>query len=98
MLFRALTYAGLKAFATDAPAPPRIARGAPEGSTYGFAGDEHGRVFYPDGGAGARLAIGDAVECVTPHCDPPVNLYDHYHVVRGDTLVDIWPVDARGKR
>ncbi|MFN4088953.1 MAG: DSD1 family PLP-dependent enzyme [Alphaproteobacteria bacterium] len=95
----AVTDGGLKAFATDAPSPPRIARGAPEGATYGFAGDEHGRVFYPDGGAGApRLAIGDAVECVTPHCDPTVNLYDHYHVVRGDTLVAIWPVDARGKR
>src|SRR3546814_5743347 len=51
----AVTDAGLKALATDAPAPPRIARGAPERSAYGFAGDEHGRVFYPDGGAGARL-------------------------------------------
>jgi D-serine deaminase-like pyridoxal phosphate-dependent protein len=29
-------------------------------------------------------------------CDPPVNLYDVYHVVHGDTLVDIWPIDARG--
>jgi len=96
----AVTDAGLKAFATDAPSPPRIARGAPEGSTYGFAGDEHGRVFYPAAaeGTGPRLAIGDAVECVTPHCDPTVNLYDHYHVVRGDTLVEIWPVDARGRR
>jgi 3-hydroxy-D-aspartate aldolase len=38
------------------------------------------------------------VECVTPHCDPTVNLHDYYHIVSGDTLVDIWPVDARGKR
>jgi D-serine deaminase-like pyridoxal phosphate-dependent protein len=38
------------------------------------------------------------IECVTPHCDPTVNLHDFYHVVSGDTLVDIWPVDARGKR
>lgn len=96
----AVTDAGLKAFATDAPSPPRIARGAPEGASYGFAGDEHGRVFYDTsaGGTGKRLAVGDAVECVTPHCDPTVNLYDHYHVVRGDTLVAIWPVDARGRR
>nr|MBC8242310.1 DSD1 family PLP-dependent enzyme [Alphaproteobacteria bacterium] len=36
------------------------------------------------------------IECVTPHCDPNVNLYNCYHVVRGDTLVDIWPVAARG--
>jgi D-serine deaminase-like pyridoxal phosphate-dependent protein len=33
---------------------------------------------------------------VVPHCDPNVNLYDWYHCVRGDRLVDLWPVDARG--
>jgi len=26
-----------------------------------------------------------------------VNLYDAYHVVRDGTLVDIWPVTARGR-
>jgi D-serine deaminase-like pyridoxal phosphate-dependent protein len=25
-----------------------------------------------------------------------VSLYDVYHVVHGDTLVDIWPIGARG--
>jgi len=91
----ATTDAGLKAFATDGP-PPRIARGAPSGSVYGWAGDEHGRVTLPPGAP--PLKIGDMLECVTPHCDPTVNLYDCYHVCRGDTLVDVWPVDARGKR
>lgn len=89
------TDGGLKAFATDGPAP-EIARGAPAGSSYGWSGDEHGRVTLPDGAA--PLAIGAMLECVTPHCDPTVNLHDCYHVCRGDTLVDIWPVDARGKR
>lgn len=91
----ATTDGGLKAFATDGPAPD-IARGAPEGATYGWAGDEHGRVTLPEGAA--PLKLGDMLECVTPHCDPTVNLHDCYHVCRGDTLVDIWPVDARGKR
>jgi D-serine deaminase-like pyridoxal phosphate-dependent protein len=45
---------------------------------------------------GQSLDIGARIECVTPHCDPTINLYDHYHCVRGDTLVDIWPIDARG--
>ena len=31
---------------------------------------------------------------MTPHCDPTVNLHDWYHVVRGDTLVDVWPVEC----
>lgn len=87
--------AGLKAFATDGPKPV-IARGAPEGATYTFFGDEHGKLILPEGVA--KPEIGHRLECVTPHDDPTVNLYDVYHVVRGDTLVDIWPVDARGKR
>jgi 3-hydroxy-D-aspartate aldolase len=91
----ATTDGGLKAFATDGP-KPRIARGAPEGSEYGWSGDEHGRVSLPDGAE--PLKLGNMLECVTPHCDPTVNLHDCYHVCRGDVLVDIWPVDARGKR
>jgi 3-hydroxy-D-aspartate aldolase len=89
------TDAGLKAFATDGPAP-EVAIGAPEGSRYQFFGDEHGKLILPDGAE--KPPLGTRIECVTPHCDPTVNLYDIYHVVRGDTLIDIWPIDARGKR
>jgi D-serine deaminase-like pyridoxal phosphate-dependent protein len=88
-----ITDGGLKRFATDGP-PPEILRGAPAGSRYIFKGDEHGGIVLPDGIK--DLAIGTKIECLSPHCDPTVNLYDHYHIVRGDTLVDIWPVDARG--
>jgi 3-hydroxy-D-aspartate aldolase len=87
------TDAGLKVFATDGPRPV-IARGAPAGAEYFFFGDEHGRVELPD--APRHLPVGTALECLTPHCDPTVNLHNVYHVVRGDDLVDIWPIDARG--
>jgi len=90
---RATTDAGLKAFATDA-GPPRILDGAPDGTRYIFRGDEHGGLELPPGTA---LDIGATITCAVPHCDPTVNLYDHYHVVQGDRLVDIWPVDARGR-
>ena len=93
------TDAGLKAFATDGPLP-EVARGAPgfsvEGSRYEFFGDEHGKLILPEGAA--KPPLGTCIECATPHCDPTVNLYDVYHVVRGDTLIDIWPIEARGKR
>jgi D-serine deaminase-like pyridoxal phosphate-dependent protein len=89
------TDAGLKAFATEGPAP-EPARGAPPGSRYEFFGDEHGRLILPPGAPKPPLAA--RIECVTPHCDPTVNLHDVYHVVEGDRLVEIWPVDARGKR
>ncbi len=90
------TDAGLKCFATDGP-KPEVMSGGPPGATYDYFGDEHGRLSFPPGTSPVP-AIGERIELVTPHCDPTVNLHDFYHVVRGDTLVDIWPVDARGKR
>jgi D-serine deaminase-like pyridoxal phosphate-dependent protein len=89
------TDAGLKCFATEGP-KPEVTSGGPPGATYDYAGDEHGRLFFPP--AGPVPALGQRIEVMTPHCDPTVNLHDYYHVLRGDTLVDIWPVDARGKR
>jgi 3-hydroxy-D-aspartate aldolase len=86
--------AGLKAFATEAGEPPIVA-GAPEGSVYRFMGDEHGAIVPPRGVPPPKL--GDRITLAAPHCDPTVNLYEAYHVVRGDTLEAIWPVTARGR-
>jgi D-serine deaminase-like pyridoxal phosphate-dependent protein len=86
--------AGLKCFATDGPLP-RFHVGVPIGAHYESFGDEHGRIVFAE--ANERLGLGAALECIVPHCDPTVNLYDHYHCVRGETLVDIWPIEARGR-
>ncbi|MFZ5779836.1 MAG: DSD1 family PLP-dependent enzyme [Pseudomonadota bacterium] len=86
--------AGLKAMATE-KGPPQILAGAVEGATTRFMGDEHLAVIAPEGKA--PPAHGEQVILVPPHCDPTVNLYESYHVVKGDTLVDIWPVTARGR-
>ena len=86
---------GVKSFSTDVKARPRVVAGAPAEATYFPMGDEHGALLLPD--AGERPALGSVVTFTTPHCDPTVNLYDHYHLVRGDTLVDIWPVSGRGR-
>lgn len=85
--------AGIKSMATDS-GPPSVLAGAPVGTRFQFAGDEHGILELPD--ANARLEVGERILCVTPHCDPTINLYDWYHCVRGDELVDLWPVDGRG--
>lgn len=87
------TDAGFKAFSTDAEAPVLLS-GAPEGSAYFFFGDEQGGIALPKG---ESLPLGASLTAITPHCDPTVNLYDCYHVVEGDTLVAIWPIEARGK-
>ena len=86
--------AGFKAFATDGGVPVVLA-GAPAGAAYHFMGDEQGCVV-PRAGE-PPPGLGEVVTFAVPHCDPTVNLYDAYHVVRGDTLVDIWPIEARGR-
>ena len=88
------TDAGTKAFALNGP-PPEILRGPASGCRYEFQGDEHGRIIFTHG---PRLALGDRLECLVPHCDPTVCLYDRIVAVRGDEIVDIWPIDARGRR
>jgi D-serine deaminase-like pyridoxal phosphate-dependent protein len=89
----AVVNAGYKSFATEG-GMPRIQSPKLADAKYKLMGDEHGGIDYdPRNGT---LKVGDLVEFLTPHCDPTINLYDRYHVMRGDTLVDIWPVDARG--
>lgn len=85
--------AGYKAMATDADGPVVI-DGAPAGTGYLFMGDEHGALLL---GEGTQLSLGDRASLCVPHCDPTVNLYDHYHAVRGGALEAIWPVSARGR-
>jgi 3-hydroxy-D-aspartate aldolase len=84
---------GLKSFATDGPLP-RVSAGAPEGTTYSFFGDEHGCLTFPT--PTDSLALGSTVTFITPHCDPTINLHDYLHVVRQDTVVDIWQIVGRG--
>ena len=84
--------AGLKAFATDGPAPEPLGAGW-TGSSYRFFGDEHGMVTRPKH---RQVARGDRVEFTAPHCDPTIDRYDLLHLVRGDTLVDVVRIEGRG--
>ena len=86
--------AGYKALSTDGGVA-MVQRGPGEGSRFAFMGDEHSALIEP--GISEKLRPGDAVSLTVPHCDPTVNLYDYYHVVKGDTLVGLWPVSARGR-
>jgi D-serine deaminase-like pyridoxal phosphate-dependent protein len=83
---------GTKCFSTDSGVPI-VARGTDATSRYAFFGDEHGKLIP----AGPRPDLGARIEFVTPHCDPTAHLHDIYHVVDGDTLVALWPIDARGR-
>lgn len=87
-----ITDAGRKEFARDGVSP-RLWAGAPAGARYGIVGDDMGRIDFAD--PLDRLPVGTAVECLTPHAYATLNLYPVYHCVHGDTLIDIWPIDAR---
>lgn len=86
--------AGFKSLSTDGGVA-QVQRGAPVDTLFYFMGDEHAALISE--GIGDRLRPGDPVSLTVPHCDPTVNLYDYFHVVRGDTLVELWPVSARGR-
>ncbi|MBL8583619.1 MAG: DSD1 family PLP-dependent enzyme [Rhizobiaceae bacterium] len=87
---RVIVNAGLKAFATDNGKPMPM-RGAPAGAAYRFMGDEHGALDFD----GATPPLGATIEFLTSHCDPTVNLHSAYHVVSGESVVDVWPVVGR---
>ncbi len=86
------TDGGYKAFASDADRP-QLADLA--GVVYGWGGDEHGMLRIAD--APRPPQLGDRLWCVTPHCDPTVNLYDVYYPVRDGRVEELWPISARGK-
>ena len=90
----AITDAGIKEFAREELAP-RVASGAHPDTVYELVGDDMGRIAVPEGTR--RPQVGEALECITPHCYQTLTFYDVFHCVRGDTLVDIWPIDARSQ-
>jgi D-serine deaminase-like pyridoxal phosphate-dependent protein len=57
------------------------------------AADEHGSLDLK----GHDLTIGDRLLLVPHNVDPTVNLYDEYLGMRSGTVVEMFPVTARGK-
>lgn len=90
---RVIVDAGLKSASSD-HGPPVIAD--LEGRTYEFGGDEHGIIRMADGGE-VPWNVGDKLRLIPSHCDTTVNLYDQYMVTRDDDVIDVWPVDTRGR-
>ncbi|MCX6466445.1 MAG: alanine racemase [Pseudonocardiales bacterium] len=76
---------GLKALGMDHGNPD-----VPGGQVW-FCSDEH-LTFAP----GTPIAVGDRVRVVPAHVDPTCALHERLHVVRGEEVLDTWPVDLRG--
>ena len=81
---------GLKALATD-HGNPKLPDGV--AAKVFYLADEHTVLAVEDGFA---WAPGDRMWLRPSHVDPTVNLYDQLYAFRGDEVVDVWPVEARG--
>ena len=76
---------GLKALGMD-HGDPSI-----DGATVWFCSDEH-VTFAPSGPS----QVGDRVSVVPAHVDPTMAMHEVAWIVRGDEVVDRWPIDLRG--
>ena len=92
----AVVDAGHKAHAIDSGLPRVWQREL----AYANGGDEHG-ILMPQRAGVPLPQLGETVWLVPGHCDPTVNLHEHYIVVRGGLMHGVveavWPIDARGR-
>ena len=59
--------------------------------------DHHSVAEFADSDSAGRPAIGEVVFVVPNHVCPVVNLVDELVVAQGGSVIDRWPVDARGR-
>ena len=82
----AVADAGLKSFGMDHGEPSII------GHTMFFSSDEHATFLVdPD----RPVVVGDRVRMIPAHVDPTVAYHERIWVIRGDEVLDEWPVDLR---
>lgn len=84
--------AGTKSLAVNSP-PPHLILGAPAGSSFKFAGDEHGILQIPEGNKAP--ALGSRILMSVTHCDPTINLFSALQVVTHNGDLKKWPIVGR---
>ena len=65
------------------------------GARFHKMNEEHG--FIDLAHAAAEFRVGDRVRVIPNHICVAVNLHEKVYGVRGETVSEVWPVDARGK-
>jgi D-serine deaminase-like pyridoxal phosphate-dependent protein len=63
-------------------------------ATVWFCSDEH-ITFAPGEGAPIKRP-GDRVRVLPAHVDPTMTLHERCHLIRGDDVLETWPIDLRG--
>jgi D-serine deaminase-like pyridoxal phosphate-dependent protein len=88
---KAIIDAGLKAVTPEFGDPTVLVPGA---RWLDFS-EEHGEIALD--GSAQTLRVGDKIELIPRHGCTTVNLYDRYHVIENEALIDVWKVAARGR-
>jgi len=78
---------GLKALAMDHGDPTVV------GFDVLYCSDEH--ITFVPRPDGSLPSVGDRIRVVPAHVDPTVAKHERMHLVRGDDVVGLWPVDLR---
>jgi D-serine deaminase-like pyridoxal phosphate-dependent protein len=89
---RAIVDAGRKTLHGDFQPPIVVGR---DDVRFGRLSAEHGELELSPSAQGLR--IGDRLELVPGYADLTTVLHDQYYCFRGDKLVGVWPIAARGK-
>jgi D-serine deaminase-like pyridoxal phosphate-dependent protein len=85
--------AGWKAL-YEVPTKPIVLK--PAGYQYAdWFGDEHGKITALKHFKLPKL--GERLELMVAHCDPTINLFDVFYIIENGFVVDVWPIDMRGK-
>jgi D-serine deaminase-like pyridoxal phosphate-dependent protein len=93
---RAVIDAGTKAFSSDLAGDDGLwglVVDHPELRLTGLT-EEHGMIEVP---ADVELPVGSRLEVIPNHGCGTLNMHDAAVVVRGDRVVEVWPIAARGK-
>jgi D-serine deaminase-like pyridoxal phosphate-dependent protein len=90
---------GSKTFSSDRPVTgSEVSFGRvveAENAVFGKMNEEHG--FVDVGTVNHDFGVGDRVRIIPNHVCVAVNLHECVYGIRGDDVVEVWPVAARGK-
>ncbi len=61
-----------------------------------FCSDEHTTLVPNKDQAETKVSVGDKLRVVPAHIDPTMAMHELAYLVRGDEVIDSWPIDLRG--
>ena len=61
-----------------------------------FCSDEHTTLATKKESKNTKVSVGDKLRVIPAHIDPTMSMHELAFLVRGDEVIDSWPIDLRG--